>query len=865
MYNIPTGPSYSTPNSYGKRYRDDEDDSYDGSGRSGYRRRRDDYENSPSGYRGGRAGRRGGRGGFHRDRQSQNAAPVQTSLDRFKEAFFAWAADIPHEEDTNTIYRVDLAGLKAMRSFIEREWTPSRPDILLAFRHAITEQPHKAPHFAALLAMLTIDPLLDIKPLVSVSAGDTVQILNATQKDLLEPARVMVGLTIVEDLGKFLQDSIDALDFRSARLVIQFLAILSKLPRPLVTADSFLSTLNSLAAIVSTPGLGIRQGDQCVRLLVAGLIHSEGGASNEAKRSEIVATLRHYVSKRKVDRTLLSASPGATQQLRDPIVDAVEALQDKTPITCLAESSVLSSMEAGQPFKPIELQAVTLPSGPHDFGFVAFQHTLFDDESVPSRTSKAGFILRNLVSDLIAIFDPNRKIGARTLLDLRQWLPDGVFKPASGPSDTDSVLSLENLIVESVLAQLFALPAPEHTETYFGSLLVEMCILAPALVAPPIGKCVRKLFNSLGAQDASSALSLDAEGVRRFALWFSQHVSNFNFQWKWADWQNDLLLPDSHPKRVLIDQLISLEVRLSYFDRIKLSLPEAYHAVGVMAEGAPGSNFEYEQPDHPNHVFADIVVGDMRNRAPPHEILEKLSRLQEVLIAEQGQEELEAELRKCDLAVECLLEIGSRSFSHTLNIVERYLELLRQLSHSPQTRMAMLRTIAKFWRRHPHYIFIVMDKFLQYRIVTPADIVAWVFERDGAPDPTWHHIVVWDILRATIEKVRARVIAAEKRVKELKSISNSMEVDGPHAAVEELQQAEKNLKLFEENEAQVMRDCATRFAKATDNVTLDEWQSWWLDGWYRQFARQFSKEITHAVDSTDKYIVAAKQWAHMSA
>lgn len=88
--------------------------------------------------------------------------------------------------------------------------------------------------------------------------------------------------------------------------------------------------------------------------------------------------------------------------------------------------------------------------------------------------------------------------------------------------------------LQSILTSLFSLPAPRLPAAYYHSLLMELCRLSPSTVAPALGKCVRKLYAGLGSDAASP--TLDPEGVRRFAEWFSVHLSNFGFMWGWADW-----------------------------------------------------------------------------------------------------------------------------------------------------------------------------------------------------------------------------------------------------------------------------------------------------------------------------------------
>lgn len=168
--------------------------------------------------------------------------------------------------------------------------------------------------------------------------------------------------------------------------------------------------------------------------------------------------------------------------------------------------------------------------------------------------------------------------------------------------------------------------------------------------------------------------------------------------------------------------------------------------------------------------------------------------------AMQGQvtTETAADLVVRDIMTQVVLNIGSRSFSHFLNIVERYHALLRQLSSTPAMRTAILASTTRFWARSPQWVQIVFDKLMQYRIVEPADIVTFIFSPalpesvpatilqgsgDFLPssfskllDPTmpgdvptrdWACFDWYELLRLTVEKVNGRVGQVRRRLARL--------------------------------------------------------------------------------------------------
>lgn len=145
-----------------------------------------------------------------------------------------------------------------------------------------------------------------------------------------------------------------------------------------------------------------------------------------------------------------------------------------------------------------------------------------------------GWTLRSIILDTVHIFEVNRKECARLLLAIRQHLTLDTFKPLKAPAEGEappvSTLSLESLIISTILSVMFTLPTPPHDLIYYGSVITELCKLSPNTVAPPVGRAVRKLFTLLGTE------GLDNEIARRAAEWFAIHLSNFGFQWMWKEW-----------------------------------------------------------------------------------------------------------------------------------------------------------------------------------------------------------------------------------------------------------------------------------------------------------------------------------------
>jgi len=159
------------------------------------------------------------------------------------------------------------------------------------------------------------------------------------------------------------------------------------------------------------------------------------------------------------------------------------------------------------------------------------------------------------------------------------------------------------------------------------------------------------------------------------------------------------------------------------------------------------------------------------------------------------------------IAVQSLLHIGSRSFSHLLNAIERYLPLLRNVasggvsstgaSGNPEAKAGILAAAAAFWKHNRQMVGIVFDKLMQYQIVDPTDVVAWTFVNGqgiGQPSelagPLHLSAFEWDLMRGALDKANGRVMTARRKVNVLRkedddkrarakasATDNSMEVD----------------------------------------------------------------------------------------
>jgi nuclear cap-binding protein subunit 1 len=162
-------------------------------------------------------------------------------------------------------------------------------------------------------------------------------------------------------------------------------------------------------------------------------------------------------------------------------------------------------------------------------------YTEQDIETVPSASDTAAVLLRDALTDTINILDCNRNVAAKFLIDIDCYFAPNTFVKRATPFDKLRELSgdgptwkPEDVVVDAAFSQLFQLPAAEHKLVYYHSVLTEACKLAPAAIAPSLGRAIRYLYRNVE--------KMDLELAQRFLDWFAHHLSNFGFTWKWTEW-----------------------------------------------------------------------------------------------------------------------------------------------------------------------------------------------------------------------------------------------------------------------------------------------------------------------------------------
>ncbi|SPO00623.1 related to cap binding protein 80 (Cbp80) [Cephalotrichum gorgonifer] len=381
-----------------------------------------------------------------------------------------------------------------------------------------------------------------------------------------------------------------------------------------------------------------------------------------------------------------------------------------------------------------------------------------DAQSVPPPTDVAASLIRDGLQDTINILDFNRNVTARYLIDIDCYFADGTFIKRATPFDRlkdiesgKTTWKPEDVAVDAVFSQILQLPAPEHKLVYYHSVLTEACKIAPAAIAPSLGRAIRYIYRN--------TVTMDVEVSYRFIDWFSHHLSNFGFTWKWTEWEDDVSLPDVHPWKAFILGALDKEIRLSFAQRIKGTLPPAYQKLIGPEKEQDVPDFKFNDPDTPFFAEGQEIAGLLKRKSPDEDFQPIIERIHSAAL-DQGLDPL---VSSTDVFMTAVCWVGSKSLSHVLACIDRTKgRLLDVGAASEGARAQIITSVMEYWSAQPGVAISIIEKLLNYSILTPLSVIHWALvgtshaggTKTGDVLAKWH---IFELVFKTVTKVTVRV------------------------------------------------------------------------------------------------------------
>ncbi|OTF74987.1 nuclear cap-binding protein subunit 1-like protein [Euroglyphus maynei] len=286
---------------------------------------------------------------------------------------------------------------------------------------------------------------------------------------------------------------------------------------------------------------------------------------------------------------------------------------------------------------------------------------------------------------------------------------------------------LEYVIVEVMFGEMFALPKSKFPEICYGSILLDLCKLQPSTFPQVLAQAVELLFDRLD--------SMNGACVNRFACWFAYHLSNFQFRWNWDDWNIALKYEPLHPKPKFIAETLQYCLRLSYHAKV------------------------LEMTDILNEITDDDDDDDEENGQ--HSFPMNSSALLKL---------------KIEIFVTSLLNVSSKSMTHTFSFIAKYREVLKKLGQTEEAQIWILDTIFEVWSSHQQLMVILIDKLMKSEVLPHSTVAIWVFSKANSNE--FMNFYMWEILHSTIKRTIRNIKKCTKELEETRTKLNTSNEDG---------------------------------------------------------------------------------------
>ncbi|XP_022988026.1 nuclear cap-binding protein subunit 1-like [Cucurbita maxima] len=338
----------------------------------------------------------------------------------------------------------------------------------------------------------------------------------------------------------------------------------------------------------------------------------------------------------------------------------------------------------------------------------------------------------------------------------------------------------EYLMAETIFSQLLMLPQPPFKPIYYTLVIIDLCKALPGAFPAVVAGAVRALFEKIA--------DLDMECRIRLILWFSHHLSNFQFIWPWDEWAHVLELPKWAPQRVFVKEVLDREVRLSYWDKIKQSI-ETAPGLEELLPPKGGPNFKFTTEDgekSEQHALSAELCNMVKGRAAARDVI---SWLDENVIPKHGSD------ISLVVVVQTLLDIGSKSFTHLITVLERYGQVISRICHDQDKQVLLISEVGSYWENNTQMTAITIDRMMGYRLISNLSIIKWIFSPENVEQ---YHTSdrPWEILRNALCKTYNRISDLKKEISSLKKDIVAAE-EAVAKTQEELNAAESKLTLVD--------------------------------------------------------------------
>jgi nuclear cap-binding protein subunit 1 len=199
-----------------------------------------------------------------------------------------------------------------------------------------------------------------------------------------------------------------------------------------------------------------------------------------------------------------------------------------------------------------------------------------------------------------------------------------------------------------------------------------------------------------------------------------------------------------------------------------------------------------------------------------------------------------------DAYMTAICYIGSKSLSHVLSSIERCKERLLSIgAASPAARKQIIESVMLYWKDQPGIGVNIVDKLLNYTILSPTSVVEWALTREGG---RLSEAFIFEMVSATVGKVtkRVRQVVTAKNAQGLLPEQKKLlddTVDSERVNMKEL------FQLMEDALVGWATGSKDQLLEAGDMGSDDAMIRQWGERWLKVFRRKYAVEEAWFLES----------------
>jgi len=214
-------------------------------------------------------------------------------------------------------------------------------------------------------------------------------------------------------------------------------------------------------------------------------------------------------------------------------------------------------------------------------------------------------------------------------------------------------------------------------------------------------------------------------------------------------------LSNLHPKKAFIIGALDKEIQLSFAKRVRDTLPDPYKPLISQSKEEDTPPFKYNDDGTPFAQQGREILSLLKKKGLESDIQLILDAVHKLATEAGISDPLVA---STDIYMTAICSVGSKSLSHVLSTIDRCKErLLAVGTQSEAARRQIISSVVDFWTDHPGTAVNIVDKLLNYTIVTPMSVIQWALQDRLDGGRALASSQIYELISITMFKVTNRV------------------------------------------------------------------------------------------------------------